>query len=263
MFSFNWPLIIATTAVLYVLTILALPFSPLFATIMLFSLIAFWTNLPGFCIMEPIRFLYMLDFVDIFTVFIAVHIGPFEAVAFTLFWNMYPRLCGAYLPWIAVFKDALLQAILALFVPLMYALTGGNIFAVVVIYSILRIPGYILISLILPHRSFPEQVFHCFAAGGSVLLINAFYTKFFGDFFDNLLATGTFSWMLFLIATVVIVIFSVTVLGFSFTKATRNISKAAVKIVKKNVPVKKRKDEPSDDEQKEISFVKESLKKIR
>ena len=29
-----------------------------------------------------------------------------QAVAFTMFWNLYPRLCGAYLAWVAILKDA-------------------------------------------------------------------------------------------------------------------------------------------------------------
>jgi len=260
MFSFNWPVIIATTVVLYALTILMLPFSSVAATIMIFSLIAFWTNLPGFCIMEPVRFLYMLDFVDIFTVIIAIHIGPFQAAAFNFFWNMYPKLGGAYMTWLGTAKDAMVQSFLALFVPLFYALSGNSIFAAVIIFSILRPPLYFLLSLFLPHRTIPEQLFHCVAAGIAIIIINTFYAKLFGDFFANLLMKGAaFSWMLFFIATVVILVFSITVLGFSPKKTGKRVGQQIKKVVKKQVRSHQHQQKNPDKE--DIEFIRRSVGK--
>jgi len=259
MFSFNWPLIIVTTVVLYALTILVLPFSAIMATIMLFSLIAFWTNLPGFCIMEPVRFLYMLDFVDIFTVIIAIHLGPLEAVAFNFFWNMYPRLCGAFLTWIGTLKDAMVQSFIALFIPLIYAMSGGDIFITVVIFSAVRAPLYFLLSLLIPHRSIPEQIFQCVVAGASVLVINAFYAKFFGSFFEGLLKKGaSFSWMLFFIATIVILVFAITVLGFSPKKTTKRVTKHIKRVVKNKAEEKKA---MHDSDAEDMKFIRDSISK--
>lgn len=262
MFAFNWPLIIVTTIVLYVLTILFLPLSTVYATIMLFSLIAFWSQLPGFCIMEPVRFLYMMDFVDIFSVIIAIYVGPFQAAGFALFWNVYPRLCGAYLSYIAIIKDGLAQAILCFFVPVFFAITGGDLLMVVIIFSILRLPLFFLLCLIVPHRSIPEQLFHIAVAGAAVLIINSFYAKIFGDFFSSLLFKGaSFSWILFLVATIVILVFAITVFGFSPKRAASQVGGNLFRMARKRRRKKKQTQESQHHsrEMDEMKRIKESI----
>ena len=83
MFAFNWPIIIVTTITLYALTILTLPFNAIYATILLFSLISFWSRLPGVCIYEPVSIIYLMDFVDIFSIIIAIYIGPAQGATFS------------------------------------------------------------------------------------------------------------------------------------------------------------------------------------
>jgi len=230
----NWPVVILTSLVLYVLTILFLPFNSLYATLFLFSLIGFWSRLPGVCVAEPVPVLYTLDFIDIFSIIIAVNISPFLAAGFALFWNVYPKLGGAYLFWLGVLKDGITQAILCLFVPLLFSLTN-DLLTVTIIYSIARIPLFLLISLILPHFSFFKQTYRMIVIGIAVLFVNSLYTKLFGDFFSNLLSKGaSFSWTLFFVATLVMIIFSSFLNIGSFRRTCRLIIRIIINIFRIN-----------------------------
>lgn len=258
-FSFNWPLIIGTTGVLYLLIILTLPLSNVAATIMLFSLIAFWSRLPGVCIYEPISIIYLTDFVDIFSIIIALFVGPVQGATFSLIWNLYPRLCGPYHTWPALMKDSGIQAIMYLLCPIFYAITGSLV-AVVAIYSILRLFLFWIVSIFLPTRGFIEQTIRLVISGIALFFINMLYVKLFGNFFTNLLGKGaTFSWSLFLIATIIILIFSITVLGFSPKKTTKKIGKRIIKIVKNHSERKHHQTTNQDTLKKEIKEM-ESIK---
>ena len=252
-----WPLVIITTIILYLLIILSLPFNSLYATMFLFSLIAFWTKLPGYCIAEPLPVIYSMDFVDIFVIIIAVHINVFYAATFALFWNIFPRLCGGYKPWGGISKDGLSMAILAIFVPLMSIISGGDLLKVVLIFSILRYPLLLSMNFIIQTMDWPTHIIRVSAAAVSVLFINVIYAKFFGSFFENLVKEGaSFSWIMFLIASVVILTFSIIFMGFSPTKTGTNTLKQIIKMTKK---YNKTNSNIVGDVQ-EIKFIKESLK---
>jgi len=262
MLAFNWPIITFTTIILYGMIILFLPFSTIAATIMLFSLIAFWSRLPGFCVMEPVRFLYMMDLVDIFEVLIAMHVGIVPAVVFALVWNIYPWICGGgFLSIVGTAKDGVLQAFLCLFVPLMSIAAGGDIFVVIIIFSALRIPLYFIISLFVPHRSLPEQIFQCIVAGFSVLIINAFYAKIFGDFFTRLIMKGaTFSWTLFFAATIIIIILGSFFFRISPKKVGKRMGKQIVGMAKKRM---KKPKEKKETQQKQRNFEMDEIKRLK
>jgi hypothetical protein len=177
----------------------------------------------------------MADFVDILSIIVSIYVGPLQGAFFAFFWNTYPRLAGAYLPWLAYFKDGGTQAIICLFVPLIYAVTG-NLMTVIVVYTVIRIILYTLISFILPTRSIMEHIIHSSIAGVTGLIINIFYTKLFGDFFSNLLKAGAvFSWTLFVVATGIILAFSMIVFGFSPKKAGKKMVKNVTEIVKHQI----------------------------
>lgn len=223
-----WPLVIATTAILYSLVLLSLPFSVLHATIFLFSLVAFWSKLPGYCIGEPLPVIYSMDLVDLFVIIIAAHINIFYAAIFALIWNIFPRVCGGYKPWPGITKDAISMAILALFVPLFSIFAGGNLLIVVLIFSILRYPLMLLICFFIPHFDWVTQIVRVTVAAVSLLFVNILYAKWFGTFFENLVQDGAvFSWVLFLVATIVILAFAILFMGLSpkqmGNKAMRNI----------------------------------------
>lgn len=263
MISFNWPIIIPTTIVLYVLTIIFLPFNSIYATIMLFSLIGFWSKLPGVCIYEPLPILYVMDFVDVFAVIISIYIGPFQGAAYALFWNIFPRLCGAYRNWLVFVKDGVAQAIVCMFMPLINVAVGGNLLVAVTIFSIIRVPLYLVFCFILPHRNFVEQIIQTSVAGTIIVLVNMLYVKLFGDFFANLLNQGaSFSWTLFLIASAIILLFSMTVFGFSPKKVGKNIGKNIKNIVRHQI--KKSAEHEKGSERKDVEdirLIKESLER--
>jgi len=262
MLSFNWAIIIPTTIVLYVLTILFLPFNAVMATIMLFSLIAFWSRLPAGCIMEPFPVMYFMDFVDIFCIIIAIYVGPFEGAVFALVWNIYPRLAGAFRPWLVFFKDGASQAILCLFMPLTYTITGSLV-TTVLVFSIVRLFLYLAFSLVMPTRPLVEQIIHIFIAGFIVALINVFYAKIFGDFFTDLLKKGaTFSWILFLIATIIILAFAIIVYGYSPKKTIKSAGKGIIKISKK-IKQKSKRNANNNSQDEEFEHMKRIQRDLR
>ncbi len=253
---FNWPMIIITTIVLYALTIITLPFDTVTATILLFSLIGFWSRLPGLCIREPVRILYMMDFIDIFAIIIALYVGPVQGAIFALIWNIYPWICGAqHVPMLGCVKDGVTQAILCIFVPVFGAMTGGNLLAVVLIFSIIRFPLFMLISLFLPTRGLIEQIFHVIVGATAALFINSFYATIFGNFFTHLLQKGaSFSWPLFFIATIIIFLFGSIAFGVSPKSVGKGMGKRAMTVFKKK-EVKR----VFHDDKDEVRRIKESI----
>lgn len=235
MLSLNWPLVILTTVVLYILIILTLPFSTVYATVFLFTLIGFWSRMPGVGIVHPGLFLYMADLLDVFTIIIALNLGGPAGAVFALFTNMWSRLCGIFPTWLGVTKDSIAQAIVALIVPVIYGLTGGNLVYVAIWYTIIREIVFFFESLILPHNSWGEYIFNEVVILSSLIVINSLYMKLFGTFFDKLLEKGVvFSWVLFLFATVIILIFAIVVFGFSPKKATKKVGRNLIRAVKRH-----------------------------
>jgi len=258
MISFNWPIIIASTVVLYVLTILFLPFSAVYASVMLFSLIAFWSRLPGVCIYEPISLLYLMDFVDIFSIIIAIHINPVYGAFFSFFWNLYPRFAGGFKEWPNLLKDAGTQSFITLLCPLFFAMTG-SLEIVVVIYSVLRLVIFWLLNFVMPTRGIIEQTIRILISGTALLFINVLYAKLFGEFFSNLMKKGAaFSWVLFFVATIVILLFSILVMGFSPKKAGKSVGKQIKRVVRRQAR-KKEESSRTNDNMDEMKKIKDSL----
>jgi hypothetical protein len=256
--SLCWPIVLLVTVGLYVLVLLTLPFSALYSTIFLLTLIAFWSRLPGVGIQHPFYILYQMDVIDIFMILIAVNVGPMQAIAFIWFCNMVSRSAGVYPDWAGVIQDCILLSITALAAPLLNMIVGGNLLAVVTIYSIFRPIGFFLFNFIWPRMSWPQRIMTSIIAGGELFLINAFYVKLFGNFFNDLLMGGmVFSWPLFIFATIVIFIVYVALYGIDSLapkKGTaKNIAKMIVKTIKKEEPRK-------DTDQQDMNFVRDALK---
>lgn len=234
MLSLNWPLVILTTGIIYILIIITLPFSVVYATIFLFALISFWSRLPGAGIQFPFFILYLADFVDLFGLIISVNIGGVYGGIFTLVINLWSRLSGSYPIWYIVFEDAIAQFFVCLLIPFFHVALGGNILVSMVIYTILRI---IIISpsdLISFPGGFVPWFFTSIRTWTIAFLINIFYAKYFGDFLNHLLLKGVaFSWSLFFFVTIIIIIFYINV--FSKPKSSKNnlLNKLLIRIIKK------------------------------
>ncbi len=201
-----WPLIILTTVVLYLLILITLPFNSVYATLFLFTLIGFWTRLPGVGAPHPFWILYNMDLIDVFSIIIAINLGGPTGAMFALFTNIWSRFCGVWPDWLPVMKDSIFQAILCLFMPIIYALTG-SLLATTVAFTVGRSLLFITVGMFVPHRGIIEQIFAEIQFQATLLFINGMYVMFFGNFFSNLLEKGVqFSWILFLFATAVIVV---------------------------------------------------------
>ena len=260
MLALNWPLVLFTTVGLYVLIILTLPFNAIYATIFLFTLIAFWSRMPGVGMPHPFYILYNADVVDIFTLIIAINLGPMQAVVFSLFCNYVSRMCGVYPDWAGVIQDSVYMSLFALIAPILNVVAGGDLVLVILIYSVVRPIYFFLMNFLWPRSSVIERLITSIGAGFCVFIINAFYAKVFGSFFENLLQKGVaFSWTLFLFASLVILIFAVTVFGFSPKKTGKSIGRKVVKIAKRGIRKEHAPSQEQDHEFDEMKRIKENL----
>lgn len=236
MISLNWPIVISTTIVLYVLIILTLPFNTIYATLLLFTLIGFWSRLPGVGIVHPGLFLYMADIIDVFTIIVAINLGGTAGAMFVIFGNLWSRLCGIFPPWSGVIKETIILSLVSFIVPALHSILNGNLVLVAIWFTIFREVGFLILSLAYPTTSWPEYIFNEAIILTSLIVVNSIYMKFFGTFFDDLMGKGvTFSWPLFFFATIVILIVSMTMFGFSPKQTGKKIGKNVKKIVKSRV----------------------------
>jgi hypothetical protein len=253
MIMLNWPLVLITTVVLYALIIITLPFNAVYATLFLFALIGFWSRLPGVGIPHPFYILYILDLIDIFTVIIAVNIGGPVAAVYSIFGNVWSRMCGSFPAWNPLISDFFAQPIAALILPFFHQAMGGDILVTVIIFTLVR--GILLVPFdqIFYRIPLPKYIMEMVGGGAALLLVNGFYATFFGDYFDNLMQKGVaFSWSLFLFATAVIIIFYISVFGKS-KKVKSDPFKQFVKAMKRVMSKKKpNKYEPVSEDMEEI-----------
>jgi hypothetical protein len=207
MFAIFWPIVFLFTGILYLLLLLFLPFSSEWATVMLFAIISFWSRLPGVGMPSPFYVLYLADFVDFFSLIVAVNIGGLAGGIFAFSLNMLSRLVGVYPGWILVTKDAISQFFVCLIIPFIHVALGGDIFISMIWYSILRILMFFPLRLLPNELPFPQALVNIIGGGIAVLFINASYARLFGKFFDGILEQGiSFNWLLFLIVTAVILV---------------------------------------------------------
>lgn len=260
-----WPLVLVFTVVLYGLILITLPFNVTYATIFLFSLIAFWSRLPGVGIRDPSYIIYLADFVDLFSLIVAINIGGFAGGLIALFGNIAPRLCGFYPYWYMVLEDGIGQFLVCLIIPWFHVAMGGDILISMIIYTILRIVIILPVDFFICPYSKVQWVIEIIVGGIGLFVINAFYAKMFGGFLDGLLQKGVqFSWTLFLFASAVILIFYILVFKQSKESKSpkaRNLFQDFIKIIRKKSKRKKKSRHQTDDinEMSEIRKLKESI----
>jgi hypothetical protein len=250
--------VLFTTVVLYAGILIALPFNPIYATIFLFTLMAFWSRLPGVGIIDPSYILYLTDFVDLFSLIVAINLGGFYGGLIALFGNIVPRFCGVYPMWYMVIEDAIGQFIVCMVIPLIHVAMGGDIFVSMIIYTILRIILILPVDFFLYPGSKVQWIIEIVVGMVGLFIINGFYAKSFGLFFDGLLAKGVqFSWPLFFFVTAIILIFYITLFGRS-KKSTFSIKNTVTGIIKKH---KKKKQQDNSAITPDAEFM--EIKKIK
>lgn len=202
--SIHWPIVFVTSIVLYVLMLVTLPFNSRTSMVFLFLLIAFWSRLPGVGIPSPMFALYHLDLVDLFSLIVAVNVGGLAGAMFALFGNIVSRAAGIFPTWQGVMNDAISQAIICLFIPIIHAYTG-SIFTSMVIYTIIRRLGFIVGYFVYPQAPFFYYFLVLWPGSTFIsLTVNGFYSRYFGNYFNGLMQSGVkFNFVLFVIATVI------------------------------------------------------------
>ena len=262
MIFINWPIVLTTTGLLYILMLITLPFNPVYATVLLFTLIAFWSRLPGVGIAHPFLILWVADLVDFFSLIIAVNLSGFAGGSFSLFCNLWARLCGFMPTWRFTLEDAGTMFAACLIIPFLYPMLGNDIFVAMIVFTVIRAILLIPINFLLYPGSFIQWIIEWSVGISAILVINGAYAKFFGNFFNNMLAKGFhFSWPLFFFATIVIIAFYFALFGrnddrsASVKKTVKGIIRNQVKRIRK----KKAPKHAANDELEEMKRIKDSL----
>ncbi len=173
--------------------------------VFLFALFGFWSRLPGVGIPTPFYLFYLMDFVDFFSLIIAVNVGGIQGAIVSVFLNLSSRLCGITPGWVGVFKDAIAQGVVCLIIPFVVSWTSANIVMSMIWYTVLRTLMFIPMQIFFPTRSFTSFITNVIVCLPLLLIINVFYAKILGNFLTATLQHGVaFNWTLFIIATVII-----------------------------------------------------------
>jgi hypothetical protein len=200
-----------------------------------------------------------MDVIDIFSVIVAVNLGGVEGAMFSLCGNVISRLCGVYPEWKGVFEDSVAQFLTCLIIPFVHVALGGNILVTVIAYTVIRIIIMLPMDFVFYCTSVPKWIIEIIIGTILIIFINIIYVKLFGDFFDNLLKRGmNFSWILFIFATAVIIIFYASVFGFSKTIKGPSL----IKIIKHYIhkPHKDKKSAEKNTDLEDMRKIKEMMK---
>jgi len=227
----HWQFVFLATIVLYILIIITLPFNPVYATIFLFTLIGFWSRLPGVGIYHPLWILYNMDLVDVFVLIIAVNGYVAEAIVASIFMNLYSRACGVFPTWGPVVHDTIAMAVVLLIIHPLHALFGGNILYTMAAFTIIRACIWPIFAPFTYNIGIVRYTIEWISSVIQLLFFNGIYLQLFGRFFDNLLGSGVaFSWPLFIFATIVIFVFYYGFKGKS--KSDVSLTKGLIRLIK-------------------------------
>ncbi|MFT4304143.1 MAG: hypothetical protein ACMXYG_06255 [Candidatus Woesearchaeota archaeon] len=239
MIGMHWGFVKLVTNLLFILILVTFPIYHTLSVVLLFALIAFWSRIPGTSIPSPLWVLYMIDLVDLFSLIVAINISGPAGALLAFFGNFVPRIGGITPAWSDVIKDSIIQPLICLIMPFIYAIVQ-DITVCMVIYTLLRQIGFFIANFVYPeYGSFPQYVILFIAYTTTQTLINYLYGKYFGAFFDTIIKEGIkFNIWLFIITVVIVIIIN----GITTAK-TSNIINI---LIKKTIRNKKRNDYISD-----------------
>jgi hypothetical protein len=205
MVGLHWGIVKLVSGVIYIFMLVTLPFSITASTVFLFTLITFWSRLPGVSIITPLWILYMIDLVDLMGMIVAINVGGIYGAILTAFCNFVPRIAGITPAWSDVVKDTIIQPIICLIIPFIYHFTN-NIDICMIIYTLLRQFGFFIANFIYPeYGSFPRYLILFTAYTITQTFINYLLSRYFGNFFNSIIVAGVnFNLSLFMISTVII-----------------------------------------------------------
>lgn len=206
--SIHWPIVIVVTTVLYALILISLPFDQVQSTIFLFALLAYWSRIPGMGTEVGGTILFATDFVDLLACVLALNIGGVYGANFQAIINLISRFAGVFPRWETVVKDIIAQYICCLIIPYVHVWTGSDFTKTFIIYSVIRWFLFIPMRFVEPTpRPWPVFIQRIVTVQASTIIVNWFYGKYFGGFFNSIVAHGVqFNWLLFFIVTVVVIV---------------------------------------------------------
>lgn len=200
-----WEKVNTATILLYFLIIIFLPINQHVSTIFLFALIALWSRLPGIGHSIIGTWLISLDFVDIFSMIIAINFGGLTGAVFSVILNLGSGFFSKDTFWFPIIKDAIAQFFVCLIIPFVYAISG-NIIITMTSYTLLRTLMFFPMQLFPSDLNFQQFIVTITGWTIILLIVNNFYAAIFGNFFNSLFESEVkFSWILFLFVSLVIV----------------------------------------------------------
>jgi len=195
-----WKPIKITSAIIYALILLLLPFSSFWATILLFALICFWSRIP--CLIS--MFTKDLEVIDFFTVMLAIHVGGVFGGIFGAAIMLFSRIFGPNEWYLYTIKDAIAILVGGLLSPLLFMMLGNPLYTMYC-FTLIRYAVYLLLTVVLEPEYLGLELGLCFSGIFIAYFSNTIMMKFFEEPLSKMLAEGvSFDVTLFLFATSVV-----------------------------------------------------------
>jgi hypothetical protein len=178
------PLKIAT-AIMFVLSLGLIPFHPLAATLLMFSIICLWSRIPALIS----AFTKDLEVIDFFTVFIALNIGGVAGGIFGAANLLFSRLFGPLeWPYYTV-KDAISIFAGGFLSPIVFVYTN-DILITMYIFTLIRYALYLLLTVLIEFEALLLEVGICAISIFVAFASNTITVSVFGSVIDSVLQTG-------------------------------------------------------------------------
>ncbi len=201
-----WKPLYYTSIVIFIISLILLPFSAKWSIIAILALVTLWSRVPGF-----IHFIFnKLALNDLFTLIVAANAGWLVGGMFGLFSIMFSRIFGPN-EWMPYSIRAGISVFVAgASVPLILKFTGGlNVAALYWFEGVLYTVYYALVLLFWKEETglelaiFPAVIFFDF-------FMNAFLIKIFGSTISNMMTNGLSSGWPFIIFSGIVLAFFIT-----------------------------------------------------
>lgn len=197
-----WKPLYYTSIGMFALSLILLPFSAAWSIMVVLSLVAIWSRVPGMIHW----FFGKLSVTDLFTFIVAVNLGPLAGVVFGTFTMLFGKLFGPLEDPLVLFRLTLGYIIASLATPLIVHFTGPGVLAFYVWQTVSYLLYYTLVVLFFKEEIGIEVVYFPVVIGVDYFM-NGFLVVLFGDTIGNMMTQGLSSGWPF-------IVFAGMILGF-------------------------------------------------
>ncbi|HIK02005.1 TPA: hypothetical protein H1008_02720 [archaeon] len=170
----------------FIISVVLFKLSPVISAIFMFSMLSWWTLLPG----RISPYLMEINIGDFFTVMIALYIGPIEGAIFG-FLNIWAGPIFGKAERLQLTSRISIVAIVAtLLVPTIYNLTGQSVLYTLYGYSISFYTIHLASSLMISRRAFLNVMKFSLIALPMAFITNKAYLSVFGEFSGWIAGSG-------------------------------------------------------------------------